>query len=131
MLLFARPQYLDSLAYADRMNLEAFKSIKDFTRAARNGNINPSIAVQNILGNLVLFMPFAFVLPCFVRNLQKWWQFLPIMFIVIFAVETIQLLSARGVFDVDDIILNYLGAVIAFGIWKTKFGQKISKYLVK
>jgi glycopeptide antibiotics resistance protein len=40
-------------------------------------------------------------------------------------IEVLQLLTRRGSFDIDDIILNTLGALIGLTIWKTKAIQYI------
>jgi len=47
------------------------------------------------------------------------------MVILLFVIEVIQLVTRRGSFDIDDIVLNMLGALIGFGIWKTIFVQKL------
>ena len=42
------------------------------------------------------------------------------VFVLIFVCECIQLILRVGAFDVDDFILNILGAAIAYGVWKIK-----------
>ena len=47
------------------------------------------------------------------------------MKIIVFVVECIQFITKSGTFDVDDIILNVLGAVIVYGISKIKVVKKL------
>jgi glycopeptide antibiotics resistance protein len=47
------------------------------------------------------------------------------MIILLFIIEVVQLVTRRGSFDIDDFILNMVGALIGFGIWKTKVVQKL------
>ncbi len=46
------------------------------------------------------------------------------VFFIVLAVEALQLLLQIGVFDIDDFILNLLGAALGYGIWKWKPIQK-------
>ena len=45
------------------------------------------------------------------------------MSILLVVIEVVQVVTRRESFDIDDFILNMLGALIGFGIWKTKFVQ--------
>ena len=63
---------------------------------------------KNILGNVLLFLPFGFFVGYFIK-VKKVSVMLLLTFIVSLSIETIQLSIGR-VFDVDDIILNVLGA---------------------
>ena len=55
-------------------------------------------------------------------------RFLPINLLVIFAVlitvEALQIVTRLGSFDIDDLILNMLGALIGFALWKLPFVRK-------
>lgn len=39
-------------------------------------------------------------------------------FILILSAEVVQLISRRGVFDIDDLLLNMLGSIMGYGIYK-------------
>lgn len=53
------------------------------------------------------------------------------MIITVLIVELIQFITFTGQLDVDDIILNTLGAVIVYGLMKTKLAQKLLDKLFK
>ena len=53
------------------------------------------------------------------------------MIIIVFIVECIQFITKSGTFDVDDIILNVLGATIMYGITRIKkVKELIEKILI-
>ena len=45
-------------------------------------------------------------------------------------VEILQFITYRGSTDIDDIILNTIGAVIMYMIMKTKFAKKLLKKVI-
>ena len=63
----------------------------------------------------MLFMPMAVFLPCLFRPMQKLWLFALTMFLLLVAVEALQLLLACGSCDIDDVLLNLVGTLIVFG----------------
>lgn len=71
---------------------------------------------KNILGNVLLFLPFGFFVGYFIK-VKKVSVMLLLTFIVSLSIETIQLAIGR-VFDVDDVILNVLGGLIGFILYK-------------
>ena len=72
--------------------------------------ITSRLFVKNIIGNILLYMPFGFFITAYIK-VEK--INLPLMLRVIASVsiETVQLVIGR-VFDVDDIILNLLVPMI-------------------
>ncbi|GKX65884.1 VanZ family protein [Inconstantimicrobium mannanitabidum] len=83
-----------------------------------SGKETIKIAVENLLGNIIAFGPLGFFLPTLLNWAKKFRHTVFISFIVSLSFEVIQLLTAIGDFDVDDIILNVLGAMIGFGFYK-------------
>ena len=71
---------------------------------------------KNILGNVLLLLPFGFFVGYFIK-VKKVSVMLLLTFIVSLSIETIQLSIGR-VFDVDDVILNVLGGLIGFILYK-------------
>ena len=65
-----------------------------------------------------MFLPMGIYLPYLFKKLSNYKSFLVVMLIILFAVEILQFVLKRGAFDIDDLILNLLGAVIGFGLWK-------------
>ena len=72
--------------------------------------------VKNVLGNMLLFLPFGFFVSYFLKCKKAW---LPLILTMIasISIETVQMVIGR-VFDIDDIILNIIGGMLGFGIYK-------------
>jgi glycopeptide antibiotics resistance protein len=70
----------------------------------------------NLLGNIVVFIPFGWLLPRCISG--RWKKGYSVFFIGLLFLETLQLITRRGTFDVDDIILNSLGFFVGFGLLK-------------
>lgn len=71
----------------------------------------------NILLNIAMFGPLGFLLPLLNKRYHKWYRTFPAGFCVSLSLELLQLIFACGVFDVDDLFCNTLGAVMGyFGI---------------
>lgn len=86
-----------------------------------------TIAIRNIVGNIVLCMPFGFLLPCLFKKMRKLIWIIVVISIVIIFVELGQYFFYLGTCDIDDLILNVLGAVIAYGVFKIPLIQKLLK----
>lgn len=71
---------------------------------------------KNVFGNIILFLPYGFFLSYFVK-LKKVKIIFALSLFVSFIVEIIQYRIGR-VFDVDDILLNILGAIIGYYIYR-------------
>lgn len=114
-------------------NLIPFKTILGYIRAFKEGSMNLDIPIKNIFGNLFLFLPMGLYLPCLFKKLASFGKFILSILAILIAVEILQLFLRRGVFDIDDLILNILGAIIGFGIWKIKIMQNLLRklYLIK
>lgn len=69
-----------------------------------------------------------FFIPILMGNkIRNWLQFTLLMIIIVFFVELLQFVFNVGVADVDDIVLNTLGALIVYGLMQTKLIQNILK----
>jgi len=108
-------------------NFVPFKTISTYIQAIFDGSMNISIPIKNLVGNLFMFLPMGIFLPFFIVKINKVSIFTISMIILLFFIEAIQLVTRRGSFDIDDFILNTLGALIGFGIWKSKLVQKLLK----
>lgn len=120
-LLFHRAGYEPDIAYADqlRWNLIPFHTIRLYWRAFRSGS--PSlrmISVINLGGNIIMFIPLGFLLPPVFPKLKNLMSVLVTTAAIIICVELIQLLTLVGSCDIDDLILNMLGAAIGFCLYR-------------
>lgn len=92
-----------------RYNFMPFDTINHFVGIAREAR---GPAALNLLGNIVVFVPFGLLMPLSAR-------LNPIVWTLLFAagitlLELLQLVTKRGMFDVDDIILNVFGFLIGY-----------------
>lgn len=86
----------------------------------------------NILGNVIGFLPFGFMLPVITDRVRGGFQIILAGFMLSLTVEIIQLITKVGCFDVDDLILNTLGVALGYLIFficnhvrRTIYGKKI------
>ena len=73
-------------------------------------------SVINLLGNVVIFIPFGFFEAIASFHRSFWWTVADGLFLSML-VEVFQLISKVGRFDVDDLILNTSGVVIGYLIF--------------
>lgn len=71
---------------------------------------------KNVIGNMLLFMPFGILTTYYIKN-DKWWVSLVLLLLASFTIELTQLAIGR-VFDIDDILLNVIGGMIGFYLFK-------------
>ena len=110
------------------VNLHPFKMISDFIKAYLNGNLSLKYLLTNIVGNIVMFIPFALFLPRLFKKQKKFGIFFITVSLIIISIELLQLITFSGTCDIDDYILNIGGASIGFIAFNNK---KINKYIDK
>lgn len=72
--------------------------------------------VSNLLGNVILFIPFGMLSPLLFSWMCKPQRILILTLLFSFIAELIQFYFQIGVFDIDDIILNTLGSIIGYNL---------------
>ena len=109
--------WMDSLAGSPgQLNLRPFAMIRHFLRLIALSD-KPALirsAMVNLAGNVAVFVPMGVFLPLLWRPMRKLWLFLPAFMALIAAVEGVQYVTALGVCDVDDLILNTAGGLIGW-----------------
>ena len=85
------------------INIIPFKEISRYTFGSR-------LFFRNVVGNIILFMPFGF-LTSYYLDLEKKRYNILITLLISVIIEFIQLSIGRA-FDIDDIILNIVGSFI-------------------
>lgn len=70
----------------------------------------------NILLNIALFIPLGVLLPLMFKKFRKWYIAFCGGFLFSLIIEIIQIITLKGMFDVDDIFNNTLGAVLGWCI---------------
>ena len=89
-----------------------FIPLKEITRY----NIGSDLFIKNVIGNILLFVPFGFFISYILKS-KRWFEPFIITVICSCTIEFVQLSIGR-VFDVDDILLNLIGGVIGYIIYK-------------
>lgn len=95
-----------------------FHEILSMWKSIQRGGIT-----GNFFGNIVLFVPVGVLLPL-VTEKRKWFWTVGAGFCFSLFIEIIQLITARGCFDSDDIILNTLGTAIGYGLYRAVVYKK-------
>lgn len=78
--------------------------------------------IYNVIGNIVLFLPFGYIIADYLKNKKVGLIFM-LSAIVSTTAEIIQYKIGRA-FDVDDIILNVIGGILGYFIYKFILGIK-------
>lgn len=107
----------------DTANFTLFKTIRMYIDYSDRLN-----SFENLVGNIVVFIPFGFLLPYVIDRGRNFLVMLFHAFIFVVGIEVFQLFSAFGAFDVDDILLNCFGAVIGYLVylgfeWRISHGK--------
>lgn len=89
--------------------------------------IGSRLFIKNIVGNILLFLPYGYFASYYLNN-KKVWPTALLTIIVSFTIETVQLKIGRT-FDVDDIILNTCGGIIGGFIYS--LSESVSNKLPK
>ena len=71
---------------------------------------------RNIILNIMMFVPLGFMLPLLFKKFEKWYYTYLAGFVSTLVIETLQFVSKRGIFEIDDLINNTLGCMIGYGI---------------
>lgn len=126
-LLFGQRMGIDSSRpYPEQLignlNLIPFRTILEYAHmvlADADGH-----AFINLAGNVVMFVPLGFFLPLLWPGLRPLKRFLLCSMAIILSIETIQLFTFLGSCDIDDLILNVLGAAIGFLLFQLVYRKK-------
>ena len=103
-------------------NLELFKEIKRFWN--HRDILGAYVVTMNLLGNVVIFIPFGFFLPM-ASGYKSFITTFLYSFLVSLGIESLQLVTRIGSFDVDDLLLNTLGGCIGYIIFSIFIKSRI------
>ena len=73
---------------------------------------------RNIILNIMMFVPFGFLLPLVSKRFQAFWKTYLAGFLFTFLIEMIQLLFNLGICELDDFMNNTVGAMIGYGFYR-------------
>lgn len=125
-LFYNREVYLSDNTKA--FNLELFTTIKGYWY---NGFGNIYITLKNLFANLLMFVPFSFLLPV----INKKFNFVITLVLALglsTLIEFIQYYTNRGSADIDDIVMNLFSAFLGYILFKIlEFQFNINGYAKK
>ena len=123
LCLFQVVTFQDDVSWATN-NFIPFKEIMRY-------NITSRLFFKNVLGNMIMFLPFGFFVSYYLKS-EKLTLPLFLILIASISIEVVQLLIGR-VFDVDDIILNILGGLMGYGIYfiLKRIGERLPNFVRK
>ncbi|MCR5640248.1 MAG: VanZ family protein [Lachnospiraceae bacterium] len=103
-------------------NLIPFHEIHRYLKYANQ--LGLQIVLMNLLGNILMFVPFGFLVPLFWRK-EEHHPVIILLMGCLFScvVEVIQLQTGLGTCDIDDVILNTVGTV--FGYFLFRLGNRV------
>lgn len=120
-LFFAEEMGRGSGASAEyRYNLTPLKEIRRFI--VYRSVLGWRALILNIAGNVAAFLPFGFFLPEIWPQVDKWYTTVLLSFLFSLLVETTQLITRVGSFDVDDLLLNTIGGLIGYAVFRAAKG---------
>jgi len=101
---------------AQNANFQPVYTIGNYVHVVRFGKDGDLVrhCIINLGGNIFLFIPAGLLLPRVFPRLRRFFPFFFTCLLVMLAVETAQLLTLLGSFDVDDLILNLFGMILGY-----------------
>ncbi|MDP4169863.1 MAG: VanZ family protein [Bacillota bacterium] len=122
-LLFFSPYRQVAHEMGPRYNLIPLKTITNYIRAS--DHLDFKIWFTNLAGNVFAFIPLGFFLPLLFKRFNSFWRTSLWVVATTASVEIIQFITHVGSFDVDDIILNAIGGIIGYVLFKILFRIQI------
>lgn len=119
LCLFQVVTFQDNVSWVDN-NFIPFREIFRYDFGSR-------LFVKNVLGNMLMFLPYGFFISFYLRNTKPGLT-LVLTAITSFSIELVQMVIGR-VFDIDDIMLNLLGGYLGYLLyyWLSKVYEKVPK----
>lgn len=115
-----------SKQHFETINMVPFSTIISYIDRLVTHKINTSIVILNIFVNLILFAPMGVFIPLlFNKKINNIKKFVLFIMITSLTVELLQFLTYRGATDIDDVILNTIGATFVYAIMQTKLVKKM------
>lgn len=125
-LFFSEEYGRDEVYSTYQYNFRLFQELRRYFEYREQ--IGISYFLINVVGNIVAFMPFGFLVPVMYREQRREVVYTghylrSLLFVTMLGfslslgVETVQLVTKVGCFDVDDLFLNTIGVVLGYIIY--------------
>lgn len=112
------------LTYLALMIMITFLSREGGSSTGIDLEIGASLRINNrnnalVLENVLLFVPYGFFWCWWRTNGPFLWKGICLGFVTSYAIEFMQLVTGRGIFQIDDMITNTFGCVIGIFLFKS------------
>lgn len=105
---------------ADRNYSYNFVLFKEITRyIVYREKLGMFAVLANLLGNIIGFVPFGFMMPVISVKRRNFFTMAFLSFLLSLIIESIQLVLRVGSFDVDDLLLNTVGGIMGYVLFRT------------
>lgn len=121
VVFFAKEMGRAEIASGYKYNIHPFMEIKRYIKYLNDDSVLGRISFLNIIGNVLVFIPFGFFMPWLTDKKSNFIITLIYGFALSLAIEFVQLICKVGCFDVDDLMLNSLGVVLGYIAFKVIF----------
>lgn len=101
-------------------NIVPFTTIRLFAKGYTMGIVSFKNFIMNVLGNFCAFMPYAIFLPLMFKKINRFRNFFLTMVFIVLAIELLQFATMSGSCDIDDLVLNVMGASIVYLLTRIK-----------
>jgi len=104
---------------ASNCSLVPFRTIREFLQYFCDPTAGSvQIAVVQLFGNVIMFVPLGFLPPLLREGLRTCGKLLLFSVIVIVMIELVQLVTLLGSCDIDDLLLNTVGAALGYVLFR-------------
>ena len=112
------------------INLIPFKTLYEYL-FVNNTSVSSwsSVSILNIFANTLLFIPLGLLTPLIWEKYDSFYKILTLGLISTCLIEFIQIFIGRST-DIDDVILNTIGVIIGYTIFKLFKNKQLKKCLI-
>lgn len=112
LILFRQHHTTRSVNFIPLRSILAFLTGRDLaTGSTAYSEFIQGLALSNILGNIVIFIPLGVYVTLFNKDKSVWKNTLWVVLVSV-AVEAVQFACKLGIGDIDDVLLNGLGGLL-------------------
>ena len=115
-----------SKEHLQRCNIIPFHTLVNYISKLKNDSVDLVTVIKNIFGNIALFMPLGFFFcTLFKKQVKSWLSCMIYTLLISFLFEILQFVTLRGISDIDDVLLNCMGSVVAYLFFKSRLFRRI------
>lgn len=104
------------------INIMPFRTIIEFLTSG----YNIKTITTNLVGNIAAFIPMGFLLPIVFNRMNRLRKVIYLSFLAALMIEFMQYILRVGASDIDDVILNVLGAIVGYWVFMLVYNCLVS-----